>query len=77
LVLSGRFNQTPPLKRVSRDGTDCLIQNYPDFQYFIYKNYIRVNLKKLSIKSPDSLLLEVGRSGKTACSALTTHDDFI
>jgi hypothetical protein len=21
LVLSGRFNQTPPLKRVSRDGT--------------------------------------------------------
>jgi hypothetical protein len=27
LVLSGRFNQTPPpLKRVSRDGTDSQIQ---------------------------------------------------
>jgi hypothetical protein len=24
LVLSGRFNQTPPLKRVSRDGTGSI-----------------------------------------------------
>jgi hypothetical protein len=38
---------------------NCPIQNYPKFSVF-YLQKLEINLKKFSIRSPDSLLLEVG-----------------
>ena len=40
---------------------NCPIQNYPRFSVF-YLQKLEINLKKFSIRSPDLLLLEVGRS---------------